>query len=96
MLPSGYVVVLNDHVSLLDDVYLLYCCFVVVRVKVILGGATVLEAVLHNVLFFRQSKASGSESTEVKIPQQPPWTTSEGSSGIISIITEQVRCGHSY
>jgi len=64
---------------------------VVARVKVILAGATVLEAVLHNVLLFRQSKVTRSESAEGKKLQEPPWTTSEGSSGIITVITEQVR-----
>ena len=65
--------------------------FVVARVKVVLSGSTVLEAVLHGVLFYRQSKASMSESSEVKGgPQQPPWTTSEGSTGLRTVITDQV------
>lgn len=59
--------------------------------KLLLSGSTLLNSMLRNVLFYRQSKAGSYDCPEVNCEEYLSWTASEGSTGVRTTIIEQVQ-----
>ena len=78
----------------------IYCAIILFhRLELITGTGNLLDSMLHDAIFYRQSKATLYQSSSpptVSDSVQPeflPWTASDSRQGTRNCLMEQVRIG---
>ena len=69
------------------------------RLELIVGTGNLLDSLLHDAIFYRQSKSSlyqscSPEATDSVQPEFLPWTASDSRRGTRNCLMEQVCCVH--